>query len=85
MKCDTQHNGTQYRVLLCWVLFVLSDIYAECHKQAHYAECHYADWYYAECHYAECHYAECHEQAHYGECRYAECHYAEFCNAILLR
>jgi hypothetical protein len=27
---------------------------AECHKQAHYAECRYA-----ECHYAECHYAEC--------------------------
>jgi len=28
--------------------------YAECHKQAHYAECHYA-----ECHYAECCCAEC--------------------------
>jgi hypothetical protein len=34
--------------------FLLSVNYAECHKQAHYAECHYA-----ECHYAECRYAEC--------------------------
>jgi hypothetical protein len=35
-----------------------SVIYAECRKQAHYAECHYAECYYAECHYAECHYDE---------------------------
>ncbi len=32
---------------------MLSDNYAECRKQAHYAECRYA-----ECHYAECSYAE---------------------------
>jgi hypothetical protein len=55
------------------MLLMLSVIYAECHKYAHYAECHYAECCYAECHYAECHYAEC----HYAECRYAECHYAE--------
>jgi hypothetical protein len=37
---------------------MLSFIYAECRKQAHYAECHYA---------------ECRKQAHYAECHYAEC------------
>ncbi len=29
--------------------FLLNVIYAECYKQAHYANCHYA-----ECHYANC-------------------------------
>jgi hypothetical protein len=53
MKSDTQHNGTQCSVSM------LSVIYVECRKQAHYAECHYAECHYAECHYAECHYAEC--------------------------
>jgi hypothetical protein len=33
---------------------MLSVNYAECRKQAHYAECRYA-----ECHYAECRYDEC--------------------------
>ncbi len=28
---------------------MLSVIYAECRKQAHYAECHYAECRYAEC------------------------------------
>jgi hypothetical protein len=43
--------------------------YAECRKQALYAECHYAECRYAERHYAECRYAEC----NYAECRYDEC------------
>jgi hypothetical protein len=47
------------------MLLILSVIYAECHKYAHYAQCHYAECRYAECHYAECRYAEC----HYAECR----------------
>jgi hypothetical protein len=34
---------------------MLNVIYAECYKQAHYAECRYA-----ECHYAECRKAERH-------------------------
>jgi hypothetical protein len=34
-------------------------IYAECHKQALYAECRYAECRYAECRYAECQYTEC--------------------------
>ncbi len=38
---DTQHNG---RALLCWVSFMLTVTYAECH--------------YAECRYAECRCAE---------------------------
>jgi hypothetical protein len=63
MKCNTQHkdaqhNATQYRELICRVSFVLSVIYAECRKQAHYAECRYAECHYAECRYAECRYAE---------------------------
>ncbi len=29
---------------------LLSVIYAECRKQAHYAECHYGECRYAECH-----------------------------------
>ncbi len=33
---------------------MLTVVYAECLREAYYAECHYA-----ECHYAECHYAEC--------------------------
>ncbi len=33
---------------------MLSVNFAECRKQAHYAECHYAEYRYAECHYAEC-------------------------------
>ncbi len=32
------------------VSFMLSVNYAECRKQAHYAECHYAEYRYAECH-----------------------------------
>jgi hypothetical protein len=28
---------------------MLSAIYVECHKKAHYAECHYAECRYAEC------------------------------------
>ncbi len=28
---------------------MLSVVYGECHKQAHYAECHYAEFRYAEC------------------------------------
>jgi hypothetical protein len=39
---------------------MLSVVYAECRKQAQYAECQYA-----ECRYAECHYAEC-RAAHSG-------------------
>jgi len=39
---------------------MLSVIYAEYRKQAHYGECHYGECHYAECYYAECHYAECH-------------------------
>ena len=48
---------------------MLSHNYAECLKQAHYAECHYAKCRYAECHYAKCRYAE----SHYAKCRHAEC------------
>jgi hypothetical protein len=33
---------------------MLGVIYAECHKQTHYAECRNAVCRYAECHYAEC-------------------------------
>jgi hypothetical protein len=44
---------------------MLSHNYAECLKQAHYAECHYAKCRYAECRYAECRYAE----YRYTECR----------------
>ncbi len=33
---------------------MLNVIYAECRKQAHYAECLYAEYRYAGCHYAEC-------------------------------
>ncbi len=33
---------------------MLSVNYAECHKQAYYAECHCAECRYTECHYAEC-------------------------------
>jgi hypothetical protein len=29
---------------LCRVSFMLSVIFAECHKQAHYTEVHYAKW-----------------------------------------
>ncbi len=29
--------------------FMLSVIYAECHKQTHNVECHYAECRYAEC------------------------------------
>jgi hypothetical protein len=39
---------------LCWVSFILSANYAECRKQAHYAECHYAECRYAQRRYAEC-------------------------------
>ncbi len=54
MKCTTQHNdaqhdGTQFRELLCRVSFVLSVICAECRKQSQYAECHYAECRYTEC------------------------------------
>jgi hypothetical protein len=48
---------------------MLNVIFAECRKQAHYAECHYVECRYAECRYAECHYAEC----CYAVCRYVEC------------
>ncbi len=41
---------------------MLSVNYAECRKQAHYAECRYA-----ECRYAECHYVEC-RGAHFWAC-----------------
>jgi hypothetical protein len=34
---------------------MLSVNYAECRKQAHFAECQYAECLYAECCYAECH------------------------------
>jgi hypothetical protein len=37
---------------------MLSVNYAECRKQARYAECHYAECRKQAC-YAECHYAEC--------------------------
>jgi hypothetical protein len=40
---DTQHNGTVYIVLLCWVLFMMNVIYAECHKLALYSECRHAE------------------------------------------
>ncbi len=33
--------------------FMLSVIYAECHKSARYGECHYAECRYTECCYAE--------------------------------
>jgi hypothetical protein len=38
---ESQHNGTKSRVLLCLGSFMLSLIYGECRKQAHYAECRY--------------------------------------------
>ncbi len=38
---------------------MLSAVYGECCKQAHYSECHCAKYRYAERHYAECRYAEC--------------------------
>jgi hypothetical protein len=38
---------------------MLSASYAECRKQAHWAECCYAECRYAECCNAECRYAEC--------------------------
>ncbi len=34
--------------------FKLNVIYAECRKEAHYAERHYAEWLNAECRYDEC-------------------------------
>ncbi len=49
---------------------MLSVVYAECRKKAHYAECCYAECCYAECCYAECCYAEC----RYAVYHYAECH-----------
>ncbi len=62
---------------------MLSVIYVEYHKQAHYAECHYAECRYAECRYAECRYVECRNQVLYAECRYAECHGALILMEIL--
>jgi hypothetical protein len=50
---------------------ILSVTYAECHIQAHCAECHYA-----ECHIQD-HCAECHNT----EFLYAECH---MLNVIML-
>jgi hypothetical protein len=53
---DTQHNDTQHNrklnmtlniMLRCLVSIMISVNYAECRKQAHYAE-----WHYAECRYA---------------------------------
>ena len=38
---------------------MLNVIYAECLKDAIYAQCHFAECRYAECRYAECRYAEC--------------------------
>jgi len=35
-------------------VFILSVAYAECRKQAQYAECHYAECRYVECHGAFC-------------------------------
>ncbi len=35
-------------------VLMLSVNYAECRKQAHYAELHYAELHYAECRYSEC-------------------------------
>jgi len=38
-------------ILLCFQSAnMLSISYAECHKQAHYAECHFVDCCYAACH-----------------------------------
>ncbi len=37
MKCDTQRNDTQYRLLLCWISCMLSVIYAESRIQTHHA------------------------------------------------
>jgi hypothetical protein len=37
------------------VSFMLSVVYADCHKLALYAECHYAEYRKAMCHYAKCH------------------------------
>ncbi len=37
------------------VTVMLSFVYADCYKQAHYAECLCAKCLYAECHYVECH------------------------------
>jgi hypothetical protein len=42
-------------MLLSRVSFMLSVNYAECRKQAQYAEFRYAKCRYAECRYAECH------------------------------
>ncbi len=33
---------------------MISVNFAECRKQAHYAECRYAKFHYAECRYDEC-------------------------------
>ncbi len=65
---DSQHNDTQHwsklkttlsmmtlgKMLLSWVSFMLSVNYAECRKQAHWAECCYAECRYTVCRYAEC-------------------------------
>ncbi len=59
---------------------MLSVNYAECRKQAQYAECHNAKCHFAECRYAKCHYAECRfAKCHYAEYRYAECRGAVNC------
>ncbi len=41
------------------LLYMLSVNYAECCKQAYYAECRYAECRYVEWRYDECRYAEC--------------------------
>jgi hypothetical protein len=40
---ETQHFDTWHSILLCRVSFKLSVVYAECHKQTHYAECRCAE------------------------------------------
>jgi hypothetical protein len=59
-------------------VFVLTVIYAECHKRALYTECHYTECHYAHCRYTECHYAKClYTECQYNESRYAKCHGAK--------
>ncbi len=82
---DIQHNGTQYRVLLCCVCR-----YAECldlfiimlnvGMLSVFIDCLYANRKNAERCNAECLYSNC----HCAECLYASHHYAECHCAVLL-
>ncbi len=60
------------------MLFMLSVIYAECRKQAHYAECHVSftvmlNVIMLSVVMLSVIYAECRKQTHYAECHNVEC------------